>query len=1060
MTDIFSTPDDTDELHASDLHTSLGEQLGAEAKNALDPSTWLSGVGIGRALRAGIAGGNLPHDWDGLPGAAGLQLKDIEDQARAQIPSVSIDDARQRVNEAGLEGHVHLPEQGEIKSPVLDLMIQEGHERRDRQAAVARGPQGFYPDALGMVTSIGAGMIDPVSIAAFSLPVVGEARWGKIVESAGDSIAARAALNFGRGAAQGTVGTSVLQPAEWWLHSRDGQDYTFADALKQVTLGAAMAGFAHAGLGTVGDVLTRRRGMPLPGSPKDLLTRGQMTGAHVPGEALSDDGATVDHVAEIMGLPQDLASAVEPEPSEQPHPSELYADLPPAAQQDALRVAMADMIDGQLPQPMEMLQVAADSSARIAESIDAYHGSPHDFDRFDLSKIGTGEGAQAYGHGLYFAENEKVARGYQRDTSEKVFIDKVASLYDEGHGPDEAWGEIQDNWDDFTPQEQRLMTALHKDDWLGFDYPHQAVSAALSRNAPAKWEMSPETIEAIKGVGQMYKVRISADQDHFLDWDSKISEQTPHVQSALRAIAERYLESHPGDDHDVMHAINANEGADTFYERLADALKTMRKGKPDKNGFYKFDEGHGAASRALAEAGVPGVKYRDQKSRGLDTDPERLKQNLQNWRDSLAAREAELAADPNNRQAADEVELARRMVAQGERDVRDGVKETRNFVVFDDKHIEITHKNGEPVKRDEITKHLTAKTPRGRAAADPKIWSLFEALAHEGGLKPDPELTAIFGNAKGPFVPGFGALVRPSGRTLDDALRLAKDRGYLFDASDVTGDEAHLTPRDLLDRLAEENAGRRQYQHDQALSTKGEDRGAAEREKAEIIRHLHDQLESASGLPHSAIDPKLEDRVVEMMTREGERDVLNAYERAIMEDQERYNAETAGRQAGQDVLAGRDLSNDAGRASAGGGAASSTSAPARGLRSGSGGDAGAEPRLSRGGHGASDQAALARDQAFAKLGDRLPAHDAPADVENSRWADTLPEPASLDPKKSTAALQQAATEAEQIWRDLEPYLSEEERRTFNDRLEQAGRDAQANLQVLKDGAACLAAAVS
>ena len=42
-----------------------------------------------------------------------------------------------------------------------------------------------------------------------------------------------------------------------------------------------------------------------------------------------------------------------------------------------------------------------------------YHGSPHDFDRFDLKKIGTGEGAQAYGHGLYFAENEGVARGYR-----------------------------------------------------------------------------------------------------------------------------------------------------------------------------------------------------------------------------------------------------------------------------------------------------------------------------------------------------------------------------------------------------------------------------------------------------------------------------------------------------------------------------------------------------------------------------------------------------------------------------------------------------------------------
>jgi hypothetical protein len=34
----------------------------------------------------------------------------------------------------------------------------------------------------------------------------------------------------------------------------------------------------------------------------------------------------------------------------------------------------------------------------VPPSITAYHGSPHSFDQFDLSKIGTGEGAQAYGH--------------------------------------------------------------------------------------------------------------------------------------------------------------------------------------------------------------------------------------------------------------------------------------------------------------------------------------------------------------------------------------------------------------------------------------------------------------------------------------------------------------------------------------------------------------------------------------------------------------------------------------------------------------------------------------
>ncbi|MFK5282901.1 hypothetical protein ACI3PL_25375, partial [Lacticaseibacillus paracasei] len=34
-----------------------------------------------------------------------------------------------------------------------------------------------------------------------------------------------------------------------------------------------------------------------------------------------------------------------------------------------------------------------------------WHGSPHKFDKFDASKIGAGEGAQSYGHGLYFAES-------------------------------------------------------------------------------------------------------------------------------------------------------------------------------------------------------------------------------------------------------------------------------------------------------------------------------------------------------------------------------------------------------------------------------------------------------------------------------------------------------------------------------------------------------------------------------------------------------------------------------------------------------------------------------
>ena len=44
----------------------------------------------------------------------------------------------------------------------------------------------------------------------------------------------------------------------------------------------------------------------------------------------------------------------------------------------------------------------------------AWHGSPHTFDTFKLNRIGSGEGAQAHGWGLYFAKGREVAVNYQK----------------------------------------------------------------------------------------------------------------------------------------------------------------------------------------------------------------------------------------------------------------------------------------------------------------------------------------------------------------------------------------------------------------------------------------------------------------------------------------------------------------------------------------------------------------------------------------------------------------------------------------------------------------------
>jgi len=61
--------------------------------------------------------------------------------------------------------------------------------------------------------------------------------------------------------------------------------------------------------------------------------------------------------------------------------------------------------------PEEMMAVLEGNEQLHA----VYHGSPHSFDQFDLDHIGTGEGAQAYGHGLYFTDKKEIAENYAKN---------------------------------------------------------------------------------------------------------------------------------------------------------------------------------------------------------------------------------------------------------------------------------------------------------------------------------------------------------------------------------------------------------------------------------------------------------------------------------------------------------------------------------------------------------------------------------------------------------------------------------------------------------------------
>lgn len=229
--------------------------------------------------------------------------------------------------------------------------------------------------------------------------------------------------------------------------------------------------------------------------------------------------------------------------------------------------------------------------------------------------------------------------------------------------------------------------------------------------------------------------------------------------------------------------------------------------------------------------------------------------------------------------------------------------------------------------------------------------SFFEYLANGRGLAPHPDLAHILdGN---PFVPGFGRLIRKGGMSLDEALEAAKEGRYMFDAGDVTGGEAELTQGQLLDAIREEAHGNRLYPQGEEGTRTGVER-AAERERSQVERERFREEAAANfdaRLAELKIDkvPKgLRARALQIMEKEGERDPLLAYERALLEHEDKQEAIRRARKNTPELTVPgwdtEELANDAGPAPGHG------ETPAREIPPGST-DAGpgAGPRPDRGG---------------------------------------------------------------------------------------------------------------
>ena len=226
------------------------------------------------------------------------------------------------------------------------------------------------------------------------------------------------------------------------------------------------------------------------------------------------------------------------------------------------------------------------------DGITAYHGSPHDFDQFDTSKIGTGEGAQAYGHGLYFAESEPVAIGY-RDTlaqqrNPTTSINDLIGQMSKNSPESRTHKNIQ--W----YMKQDPMLSQHADDENIVQQIHTALNGqnedgTVSESALNAYGKLTDTFGR-NAKGHMYHVKINAHPDHFLDWDKPLSEQSEHVRG-------------------VLSELSPHLTGDEIHQKM---FHQARKELGGKGGAKEYSA---LVSQKLLNSGIKGIKYLDAGSR-------------------------------------------------------------------------------------------------------------------------------------------------------------------------------------------------------------------------------------------------------------------------------------------------------------------------------------------------------------------------------------------------------------------------------------------------------------
>jgi hypothetical protein len=253
------------------------------------------------------------------------------------------------------------------------------------------------------------------------------------------------------------------------------------------------------------------------------------------------------------------------------------------------------------PKAQQLAKTLADAYNPIGLTV--FHGSPAKFSKFDPTKIGSGEGAQAYGYGHYVAESPDVARRYQMGLTqakgeEVLYKNKpLTDLYSQIENKSmKLSGKAADI------ENQKLQLVEH----MMLDKPPQELIPYAKETgfdqSVIDW-LEKDVAKNTQIPGAFYEIDLPDEQiAKMLDWYKPLSEQ-PNVL--------KVLETHPTMGKESIGWKGAPEG---LWE------KSMSL--PSKTGEWLYREMQGnnpiETSEALRQFGIPGIRYLDEGSRGAE----------------------------------------------------------------------------------------------------------------------------------------------------------------------------------------------------------------------------------------------------------------------------------------------------------------------------------------------------------------------------------------------------------------------------------------------------------